>query len=182
LRGIRTAFALLAVTALAGVASGEAAACVCANEPIEDRLDGADAAVVGDVLTIDDPGGATSQPFRILRLDVTQRVKGDVHGERVGSADRVIFVRVPKGTDCDLPEGVVGSTTGLLMTSLPAGGWYATACSLVAPGLLVAAGGEPRGGPIKVAIGIVILGLVLLWALRRLRKGTRPDLPGAPRP
>ena len=30
--------------------------------------------------------------------------------------------------------------------------------------------------------GIVILGLVLLWALRRLRKGSRPDLPGAPEP
>jgi flagellar biogenesis protein FliO len=35
---------------------------------------------------------------------------------------------------------------------------------------------------IKVGIGILILILVLTWALRRLRKGTRPDLPGAPRP
>jgi hypothetical protein len=33
-----------------------------------------------------------------------------------------------------------------------------------------------------VAIGFVILGLVLLWALRRLRRGTRPHLPGAPQP
>jgi len=33
-----------------------------------------------------------------------------------------------------------------------------------------------------VGIGIVILGLVLLWALRRLKRGARPELPGAPEP
>ena len=49
------------------------------------------------------------------------------------------------------------------------------------PGL-VAEGGEPRGALIKVGIGIVILALVLLWALARLRKGKRPNLPGAPQP
>jgi hypothetical protein len=31
-------------------------------------------------------------------------------------------------------------------------------------------------------VGIVILALVVLWALRRLRRGARPDLPGAPLP
>ena len=46
---------------------------------------------------------------------------------------------------------------------------------------------SPRAGSreaplIKVLVGIVILALVLLWALLRLRKGTRPDLPGAPQP
>jgi len=35
---------------------------------------------------------------------------------------------------------------------------------------------------VKVAVGLVILALVLLWALRRRRKGVRPDLPGAPSP
>jgi len=69
-----------------------------------------------------------------------------------------------------------------LLTRAPDGGWLGTACSVVAPGQLVAEGGEPRGGVIKVGIGIVILGLVLLWALRRLRRGARPDLPGAPGP
>jgi hypothetical protein len=46
----------------------------------------------------------------------------------------------------------------------------------------VAAGGEPRGGVIKVVIGILILALVLSWALRRKARGTRPDLPGSPQP
>jgi hypothetical protein len=35
---------------------------------------------------------------------------------------------------------------------------------------------------IKVVIGFLILGVVVLWALRRLRRGARPELPGAPRP
>ena len=71
---------------------------------------------------------------------------------------------------------------GLILTRAPDGAWIATACSVVEPGPLVAEGGEPRGGVIKVGVGIVILALVLLWALRRLKRGTRPDLPGAPRP
>ena len=69
---------------------------------------------------------------------------------------------------------------GLLLTAAPDGAWLATACSVVIPGQLVVEGGEPRGGPIKVVVGAVILGLVLLWALSRLRKGSRPDLHGAP--
>lgn len=155
---------------------------MCAKEPVSDRLDHADAAVVGEVRSLTDPAWATRLQMRVMVFQITQRVKGDVHGEQIGSADRAILVRVPKGTDCDLPERIVGRTTGLLLTRLPAGPWYATACSLVAPGPLVVAGGEPRGGPIKVAIGFVILAIVLLWAFWRLRKGKRPDLPGAPQP
>ena len=71
---------------------------------------------------------------------------------------------------------------GLLLTQSPEGAWLASACSVVNPGALVVEGGEPRGGVIKVAIGIVILALVLGWALLRLRKGKRPNLPGAPQP
>jgi hypothetical protein len=71
---------------------------------------------------------------------------------------------------------------GLLLARAPDGTWLASACSVVGPGFLVAEGGEPRGGVIKVGIGIVILVLVLGWALLRLRKGKRPDLPGAPQP
>jgi hypothetical protein len=71
---------------------------------------------------------------------------------------------------------------GLLLTRSADGAWFASACSVVAPGVLVAAGGEPRGGVIKVVVGFFILGLVLLWAFRRLRRGARPDLPGAPEP
>jgi hypothetical protein len=109
-------------------------------------------------------------PSRRLTVVVEQRVKGDL-GETV-------VVRAPSGTDCDV-EIELETTTGLLLTRVP-DGWFASACSLVTPGELVAAGGEPRGGAIKVVIGILILGLVLSWALRRRARGARPSLPGSP--
>jgi hypothetical protein len=90
-----------------------------------------------------------------------------------------VFVVVPSGTDCDV-EIELEETTGLLLTRRPDGQWFASLCSVVTPGELVAAGGEPRGGAIKVVIGVLILGLVLSWALRRKARGTRPQFPGAP--
>jgi hypothetical protein len=136
------------------------------------RLDDADAAVVGAVVA-ERRGELRGAPQLVLTVDVDQRVKGDV--------GRVLEVRSPSGSDCDV-DVPLDKTIGLLLTRGRGGGWLATACSVVDPGLLVAAGGEPRGGAIKVGVGIVVLLLVLLWALRRLRKGARPDLPGAPRP
>ena len=91
------------------------------------------------------------------------------------------MVRAPRGSDADVDVSR-NRAVGLLLTRAPDGTWLASACSIVGPGFLVAEAGEPRGGAIKVGIGIVILVLVLLWALRRLRRGKRPDLPGAPQP
>ena len=72
--------------------------------------------------------------------------------------------------------------TGLLLTRAPDGSWLANLCGVVEEDQLVAAGGEPRGGVIKVVLGVLILGLVLTWALRRKARGTRPSIPGAPEP
>ena len=98
-----------------------------------------------------------------------------------GDVERTLEVRTPSGTDCDV-EVPRDESIGLLLTRASDGTWLATACSVVNPGQLVVEGGEPRGGTIKVGVGILILILVLLWAVRRLRKGTRPELPGAPEP
>jgi hypothetical protein len=147
-----------------------AAACVCVEASVEQRLDDADAAVVGRVVSEREAElNGLLQLF--LTVEVEQRVKGDV--------ERTLEIRSPLGTDCDV-EVPRDESVGLLLTSAPDGVWLATACSVVNPGELVVEGGEPRGGPIKVAIGIVILGAVLFWALLRLRRGSRPDLPGAP--
>jgi hypothetical protein len=175
---LRTVLALFVVTSLSIVAAADAHACVCADEPLDRRLDDADAALVGRIVgTSETSVGGIRQS--LYRIDVIQRVKGDV--------PREIVVRSPLGSDCDLVDAAAppiaeDGTTGLLLARAPDGAWLASACSVVGAGELVAAGGEPRGGVIKVVIGLVILGLVLLWALRRLRRGTRPDLPGAPRP
>jgi hypothetical protein len=150
---------------------------VCVDAPVEERLDDADAAVVGTVRAYSEPDAGV--PMRVMTFDVQTRVKGDVPSQVPGFAGRRIFVRVPLHTDCDVTVRV-GTMTGLLLTKQPGGAWYASNCSVAPAGLLVTEGGEPRGGPIKVAIGAAVLAIVLLWALRRLRRGARPDLPGAP--
>ena len=116
-------------------------------------------------------GELKGAPQRLLTFEVDQRVKGDV--------DEMLVLRSPSRTDCDLlvPRN---EAVGLLLTRSPDGAWLGTACSIVDPGSLVAAGGEPRGGAIKVVIGLGILAIVILWALRRRRRGARPQLPGGP--
>jgi hypothetical protein len=167
----RRAALVVALVAFAGLAlAGEAAACVCAAQPLGERLDQADAAFVGRLAEVEQ---GDSPPRGILTFDVEQQVKGAL-GDRVE-------VRTLAQTDCAL-DVQVGQTIGLLLTRMPSGEWLGTLCSLADPGELVAEGGEPRGGPIKVAIGVVILGLVLAFAVYRLRRGSRPGLPGAPEP
>jgi hypothetical protein len=154
---------------------------VCLEATVEERLDQADAAVIGRVNGFGSPDPENPEPIRVMTFDVEQRVKGDVEGQVEGLDQTRIFVRVPMGTDCDVTIET-GKTTGLLLTRQRGDQWFASACSIVEPGQLVAAGGEPRGGAIKVVIGVLILALVLSWALRRRARGTRPRLPGAPEP
>jgi len=155
---------------LVGAAHG---ACPLQQEfSFRQRFDAADAAVVARVIAVR-AAELQGAPQRVLTMDVEQRVKGDVPTQ--------IVVWSPRGTQCDL-RPKAGKAIGLLLARSPDGKLVASGGSVVDPGLLVAEGGEPRGGAIKVAVGIVVLVLVLLWALSRRRKGARPDLPGAPRP
>ena len=152
------------------VLAGDALACSCIAAPIEERLDDADAAVVGRVVAereVDVRGVRQ----RLLTFEVDQRVKGDV--------EKTLEVRTPLDTSCDVTIAKE-EVTGLLLTRSPDGVWLANLCSLVDEGQLVAAGGEPRGGAIKVVIGIVILAIAPSCALPRKARGERPDLPGAP--
>jgi HAMP domain-containing protein len=152
--------------------AADALACVCVEGPLRDRLDDADAAAVGRIVA-EEAGEVEGAPQSFLTFEVDQRVKGDL--------DKTIVVRSPSGTSCDLRVRT-DEVVGLLLTTAPDGAWLASLCSIVDPGELTVVGGEPRGGPIKVAIGVVILGLVLLLALVRLRRGSRPQLPGPPPP
>jgi hypothetical protein len=154
--------------------AGDAYACACLEATVDERLEQADAAVIGRVVEEIEWTIRGGPAARRLTIAVEQRVKGEV-GDTV-------FVRVPSGTDCDV-DIEIETTTGLLLTRVrgdPTITWFASLCSVVNPGELVAAGGEPRGGAIKVVLGVLILGLVLTWALRRKARGTRPRLPGAP--
>lgn len=165
---------LLAAAAVAAAlaTSGSALACVCEDAPLEERLARADAAVVGRVVR-EARGEVSGLPQRFLTVEVDQRVKG--------ALERTIVVRSPLGTDCDV-RVELDRAVGLLLVRALDGAWLATTCSVVEPGPLVVVGGEPRGGPIKVGIGLVILALVLALSFWRLKRGSRPELPGAPGP
>jgi len=172
------ALGLLPPLVVALVLAGEVQACVCAALPLEERLDDADAAVVGRIVTTRETivRGVRQSLFTI---NVLQQVKGDV--------PRELVVTSPLGTDCDLVDAATppvepDGTTGLLLTRSPNGAWLGSACSVAAAGELVAAGGEPRGGAIKVVVGLLFLAIVVSWALRRRARGARPRLPGAPEP
>ena len=138
---------------------------------MSERLDESDAAVIGHVVGTREASRAGA-PQRLLTVEVDQRVKGDV--------DKQVVAWTPLRTDCDVPIPPRSRTIGLLLTAGPNETWVASLCSVVGPARLAAAGGEPRGGAIKVVVGLAILGLVLLWALRRLRRGARPELPRDP--
>lgn len=168
----RRALALAAAVAALSTTAGSALACVCDDAPLEERLERADAAVVGRIVRVQE-GALNGAPQRFLTVEVDQRVKGGV--------ERTLVVRSPSGTDCDV-RLELDRAVGLLLTRGSDDAWLATACSVVAPGPLVVVGGEPRGGPIKVAVGIVILALVLALSFWRLKRGSRPELPGAPGP
>jgi hypothetical protein len=168
----RVAVVAAALAACVLAAPGSAQACVCDAGPLEERLDRADAAVVGRVVreAEDTLNGAS---VRLLTVEVDQRVKGDL--------ERTIVVRSPSGTDCDV-RVELDTAVGLLLTEGEGEEWLGSACSVVEAGALVVVGGEPRGGGIKVVVGIVILALVLAFSYFRLRRGSRPELPGAPGP
>ena len=161
---------LILLAAFILVGAGEAQACVCAKQPLDERLDDADAAVVARLVAVRET--QSFPPQRTLSFEVDQRVKGDI--------ERSFDIESPAQTDCDLDveENV---PVGLLLTRGPEGDWQGTTCSIVGAGDLVAEGGEVRGGGIKIVIGLLILALVVTWALRRKARGTRPQLPGAPK-
>ena len=167
------ASACLATSALALVFAGDALGCVRVDEPMSKRLDDSDAAVVGKVLSRRETE-VRGAPALLLTIDVEQKVKG----RHLGNP---LVVRSPLHTDCDV-EVANGKTRGFLLTKAPDGTLPSTGAGVVAATPLLAAGGEPRGGVIKVVVGLVILAIVVLWALRRLKRGARPELPGAPRP
>ncbi|MDQ3672134.1 MAG: hypothetical protein M3364_06825 [Actinomycetota bacterium] len=169
IRGIL--IAVVAAFVLVLVGAGEARACVCAEQPLDERLDDADAAVVARLVGVRET--LTFPPQRTLSFEVDQRVKGDIE-ERFD-----LTSSVESDCDLDVEEGV---PVGLLLTRGPAGEWQGNACGVVGAGDLVSEGGEPRGGGIKIVIGVLILALVLSWALRRKVRGARPELPGAPEP
>jgi hypothetical protein len=108
----------------------------------------------------------------VYRFDVKQQIRG------VGGSEVEVRAEEPltDAQDRPLTRGiVVGVLTGLDGATLTT-----SSCLLTDPAALLAVADEPRGGLIKIALGILFTLAVVGWAVSRRRRGTRPELPGPP--
>ena len=157
---MRLALALLAVAALA--AAPGALALDCANVPLEERLAAADVAFVGRV-TDERAADGTGVVYRFV---VDQRVKGSLGREvEVHAATRLVDA-ADEPLVHDEALGVLARLDGARIET--------ESCLLTDPGALLSTSDEPRGDAIKIVIGLVILGLVLAYSIRRLRRRELP--------
>jgi hypothetical protein len=141
------------------VLAGEAGALTCPQAKMRQRIDDADAAFVGTLVS-SRPAGAGK---RLYRFDVLQPVKGPLGSEVDVQAPVLVYSNdkpVPPGTDV----GVLALLDGATFTT--------TSCGITNPALLLAEASEPKGGWIKLLIGGVILAAVLAFAIARLRRRT----------
>ena len=103
------------------------------------------------------------------RFTVDRSVKGAVGARATVRAARLVDI------DNEVVTAASDVAIGVLATH--AGGRLVTSsCSLVDPGSLLGASDEPKGGLIKIAIGLVILGVAVAYSLRRLRRGRTQGL------
>ncbi|MSO58204.1 MAG: hypothetical protein EXQ77_04090 [Thermoleophilia bacterium] len=134
----------------------------CPNIPLPDRLDATPVAFIGALVSHDGD---------IWHFDVQRPLKGAV--------GTVVDVRAAELVDANGTPLVPPVVVGVL--ALHDGADLVTdSCSLAEPNALVTAAEQDKGGLIKIVVGLVLLAGVLQWSSRRRRRGTRPDLPGAP--
>jgi hypothetical protein len=130
---------------------------------VKDKLAGSGVAFVGRVVGVDTVATSSGIAQFDYHFRVDHVVKGTL-GEQV-------TVRAAKLVDIDnqvvTPRSDV--TIGVLATRAK-GRFVTSSCSLVDPGTLMGAADEPKGGTIKVVIGLVLLALVVAYSVRRLRR------------
>ena len=139
--------------------TGEAAALECPSATMRQRIDAADAVFVGTLVSSRPVAGGE----RVYRFDVAQPVKGPLGTE--------VEIRAPLLVDANDDPVANGVDAGVLAT-LDGAEFVTDSCGLTNPALLLAEADEPRGGWIKLLIGAVILGAVLVYALTRLKRRT----------
>ena len=149
------------VAALVLVPSGYALD--CPNVPLEERLAAADAAFVGRIVSSRPRGAETGVAYRFL---VDQRVKGPVARQVEVTAATALVDDEDEPVVLDEAVGVLANLDGARLTT--------ESCLLADPGALLSVSDEVRGNGIKVVIGLAILGLVLAYCIRRLRRRELP--------
>jgi len=164
--------AVLVAAAIAVVAPATAAAANCRlTESVKDKLDRAQVAFVGRVVVVTRVPGSSGVPFFDYRFRVDHAVKG-LTGTRT-------TVRATKLVDIDNQVVTPSNVTIGVLAGRRAGGLLVTSsCALVDPGSLMGASDEPKGGLIKVAIGLRDVGLVVWYSLRRLKRRLSAETQG----
>ena len=140
--------------------TGAAQAYTCPTTPLEQRIAEADAVFVGRSTGFTVVAG-DGIPQRLYRFDVDQKVKGDV-GE-------TISVRIPVRPANGGQVVPLDVAAGLLVNRVN-GDWFTTRCGITDPGVVLAEVDQPRGNAVKLLIGILILGSVLAYSIRRVRR------------
>ena len=154
---------LLLAALLALPLAAPARAVSCFQESVKDKLDGADAAFVGRVVSVQPVARDTGVALFDYRFAVLRPVKGQL-------AERVT-VRAAKLVDIDAHDVTPASHADIgVLVSAVNGRFVASSCSLVDPGSLMGASDEPKGTLIKVAIGVGFLGVILAYSFRRLAR------------
>ena len=86
-----------------------------------------------------------------------------------GDLGRTVSVRIPvrpANGGQSIPADVAA---GILM-SRANGEWFTTRCGITDPGAVLAEVDQPRGNAVKLLIGILILGGVLAYSIRRVKR------------
>lgn len=163
---------LVLVSALALVAAvglvPSAAAVVCPNIPLEERLEDADAAFVGELVS----QRPASTDGTLYRFDVKQQIRGTGGSEVEVRADEQLTDAQDRPLTRGIVVGVLAGLDGATLTT--------SSCLLTDPAALLAVADEPRGGLIKMVLGLLFTLAIVAWAVSRRRRGTRPELPGPP--
>jgi hypothetical protein len=140
--------------------TGAAQAYTCPQTPLSQRIDEAGAVFVGRSTGFTAVPGE-GIPQRVYRFEIDQEVKGDL--------GRTVSVRIPvkpANGGQSIPADVAA---GILM-SRANGQWFTTRCGITDPGAVLAEVDEPRGNAVRLLIGILILGAVLAYSIRRVKR------------
>ncbi|MEO5632927.1 hypothetical protein [Gaiella sp.] len=100
-------------------------------------------------------------PQRLYRFKVDQEVKGDL--------GRTVDVRIPVKRSNGGQVVAEDVAAGILMNQV-GGGWFTTRCGITDPGAVLAEIDQQKGNPIRLVIGVLILGAVLAYSIRRVKR------------
>ena len=147
------------------VLSSAAQAYTCPATPIETRIESAGAVFVGRSTGFTPIAGA-GVPQRLYHFKIDQEVKGELGA--------TVSVRVPV-KPANGGQVIPDDTAAGILMDRANGTWFTTRCGITDPGVVLAGVDKPKGNAIRLLIGVVILGGVLAYSIRTVRRRDPQD-------